>query len=352
MSDRNLDPPETPPVDMDLASVRRELHLSADAVTWLEQIDRPVASLGPELPDDAVAAHQLERLGVDEVDRSETLAARPDPDTHPALWWVLDRAHHALLAIMGKAVPIEGHSGWPVRFSPETGLVGRYLPVWMYLATIPDVRRYHAARGIPDEVSWSSLSTGLVAVMEKHRSVTGFGGIGLFGFGTSALLHFRGAQYRLGQLEFTRGAISLSDGPCGYALSVHIPPVRPLSPTLCDEAFAQASEFFSRHFPEEPVTFFTCESWLLDPQLADYLPETSNIIQFQRRFHLLPVHSEAEPPQADGDVAEYVFGRSHRDLDDYPQETTLQRAYVAHLRSGGHWHERTGWMPSSYVTNR
>ncbi|MGH3660079.1 MAG: acyltransferase domain-containing protein, partial [Micromonosporaceae bacterium] len=81
--------------------------------------------------------------------------------------------------------------------------------------------------------------------------------------------------------------------------------------------------------------FFTCSSWLLDPQLAEYLPEHSRIIQFQRRFHLIPVHTEAELPAADGDVAEYVFGRTHHDLDAYLQVTTLHRAYVAHLRSGG-----------------
>ncbi|MEQ4208575.1 acyltransferase domain-containing protein [Actinopolymorpha sp. B9G3] len=342
--DLTVNPPETSAFDVDLAALVRELDLPAEAVNWLERIDRPATSPGLVLPDDAEAAQQLERLGVEEEDRDETLASRPDPHTHPALWWVLDRAYHALLATMGEAVPIEGHSGWPVRFSPETGPVGRHVPVWMYLAVLPEVRRYHAERGIPDDVSWSSL-TGLAAVMQKHRSVTGLSGIGLFGFGTSAMLLFRGAQYRLGQLEFNRGAISLSDGPCGYALSVHVPPVRPLSPSLCDESFTQAREFFFRHFPEEPVTFFTCGSRLLDPQLADYLPESSNIVQLQRRFHLLPVHTEADLPPADGDLAEYVFGRSYPDLDDYPQETTLQRAYVAHLRSGGHWYERTGWLP-------
>jgi hypothetical protein len=32
-------------------------------------------------------------------------------------------------------------------------------------------------------------------------------------------------------------------------------------------------------------------------------------------------------------------------LDELPQQTTLQRAIVAHLRAGGHWHSRTGWFP-------
>ncbi len=91
----------------------------------------------------------------------------------------------------------------------------------------------------------------------------------------------------------------------------------------------------------------------MDPQLADYLPERSNIVQFQRRFHLLPLTpEEAERPQGDQGILGYVFGRSHNGpaipaalLDELPQDTTLQRAYVSHLRSGGHWHACTGWLP-------
>jgi hypothetical protein len=40
----------------------------------------------------------------------------------------------------------------------------------------------------------------------------------------------------------------------------------------------------------------------------------------------------------------FVFHRKEPDLDALPQETTLQRAVVAHLRGGGHWHGRTGWF--------
>jgi hypothetical protein len=93
------------------------------------------------------------------------------------------------------------------------------------------------------------------------------------------------------------------------------------------------------------VAFFTCESWLMDPQLADYLPETSNIVRFQRRFEILPLTPAVERrARGDGDIAGYVFGGARDNLDDYPQETTLQRAYVAHRRSGGHWYARTGWF--------
>ncbi len=82
-------------------------------------------------------------------------------------------------------------------------------------------------------------------------------------------------------------------------------------------------------------------------QLAAYLPEKSNIIRFQRRFE---VFTDRGP--ADWAPLEHVFHRRYegprvpdRLLDELPQETALQRAIVTHLRSGGHWYNRTGWFP-------
>lgn len=98
------------------------------------------------------------------------------------------------------------------------------------------------------------------------------------------------------------------------------------------------------------IGFFTCESWLMDPQLADYLPAESNITRFQQRFRILPKLPESG--YADHTVLGYVFGQTapdseiiHADLlDRLPQDTTLRQAIVTHLRRGGHWYQRTGWL--------
>ncbi|MEV0796276.1 hypothetical protein AB0I34_01230 [Kribbella sp. NPDC050281] len=39
-------------------------------------------------------------------------------------------------------------------------------------------------------------------------------------------------------------------------------------------------------------------------------------------------------------------GLNDEALAQVPQDTTLQRAYVTHLRSGRHWHNRTGILHS------
>jgi hypothetical protein len=133
-----------------------------------------------------------------------------------------------------------------------------------------------------------------------------------------------------------RAATFRRGDPC---LGTHIPETGPLTPEACDASFRRAREFFARHFPEESYPIATCGSWLLDPQLAEYLPATSNIMRFQRRFHLTPVSWDA-----DREIVEFVFRRSKPQLDELPQETTLQRAIVQHLRAGRHWFGRSGWL--------
>ena len=84
----------------------------------------------------------------------------------------------------------------------------------------------------------------------------------------------------------------------------------------------------------------TCGSWLMDEQLAEYLPSDSNILRFQRRFTI----DSGWSVQGDDDVVRFVFGQLPDTLDELPQRTTLQRAVVQHLRDGRHWYIRQGWL--------
>jgi hypothetical protein len=158
--------------------------------------------------------------------------------------------------------------------------------------------------------------------------------------------HFRGGIFLLGRLQFNfttvvfdppPGARFAKDEPC---LGVHIPALGPLTPEACDASFEQARAFFPAHFPERKDKVATCGSWLLDPQLAEYLPEDSNIIRFQRRF--TPALRWSLP--GDDDVIRFVFGYVPDSIEDLPQTTTMERAAVAHIASGRHWEVRNGWV--------
>lgn len=330
--------------DISFADIQEKLGLSEVMMQWLKHLKRIDNSPPLHLPDDKEAVYLMERLEVEPADQADTLAARLDPNEHPELWWVLDRIYHDMLANMGQGEPVDGFT-LPA-FPASTGPLGMHLYVWLFLAITPEVRRFHAERGISDEVSWKSIDM-FGQGLSIHREMTGVSGLGLWEQWGNPI-RFRGADYRLGRLNFNRGELSFLGRTHTHVLNIHVPAFGPVDADACDKSLALAREFFPRHFPEEPVTFFICHSWLMDDQLAAYLPESSNIVRFQRRFNLIQA-SELET--SDAFILNYAFERGNDEpeispelLDTLPQETTLERAYVSHLRSGKHWYERTAWL--------
>jgi hypothetical protein len=310
-----------------------------NALTRLAELGPPAEPV--RLPPPVEAEALLERLGLRPPDLGEALTARPDRST-PGVWWLLERCHHCLVEHMGRP----GRLGpWPT-LSEAHGAVGRYCYVWVFLATLPVVRRYHVQRGIPDDTSWEILAA-LGAQMGNYRALYGVGGLHTQDWMT---VHFRGLIYGLGRLYFERLPVwfDAPDDPGDgrrhprkgdWSLGVHIPEGR-LTPEACDASFARARAFFPRHFPEEDYRYATCASWVLDPQLAEYLSAETNIIRFAERFTLLPVGQENDSAT----VVEFVFRRPMSDLDELPRETTLQRAILGHIRAGRDWKFRTGWL--------
>lgn len=289
---------------------------------------------GFRLPDRTYLPAIFERLAIHERDREEILAGWPSPATDAEIWRSLERAYQALVNDMGGFAPLE----LPAPF--DASPTGRYFFVYVYLAALADVRRFHAQRGIADDISWATLSD-LGRNLERDRLLFGEGGLRTSGWLT---LHFRGSIYELGRLQFNRMNVRAAYVAGTFregepALGIHIPESGALTPEACDDSLTRAGPFFARHFPETPTHLGICTSWLLDPQLADHLPPDSNIVRFQRRFELV-----GEGYDGDADVLRFVFHRIAPEIDDLPQRTTIERAIVTHLRAGKHWRNRTGWL--------
>jgi hypothetical protein len=287
---------------------------------------------GFRLPDRTYLPAIFERLAIALEDQQEILAAWPSPAMDSEIWRSLERAYEALVNELGGFAPLE-----LPRPAVESTPLGRYFFVYVYLAALADVRRFHILRRVPDEISWATLAD-LGRNLDRDRLLLGDGGLRTSGWLT---LHFRGSLYELGRLQFNRmnDRSEHSFRTSDPALGVHIPEGGPLTPEACDDSLAQAAPFFARHFPETPTRLAICTSWLLDPQLADHLDPDSNIVQFQRRFELV-----GDGYDGDADVLRFVFHRIAPNISDLPQRTTLERAIVAHLRAGKHWRNRTGWL--------
>ncbi len=117
--------------------------------------------------------------------------------------------------------------------------------------------------------------------------------------------------------------------PGDQTIEFHIPGGEPLDQAACGESFRWSLKFFARHFPEITPRAIHVGTWLLDPQLQDMLPATSNLVRFQREMYLYPVDYGAGGER-------HILGSDYNSLDDAPQRTALQRSVIRHLRAGGH----------------
>lgn len=189
-----------------------------------------------------------------------------------------------------------------------------------FVARIPGLQARHRALGLSDEESRATIQA-LPRHVALHRQCGGEPG----GWWVEWIeMIWNGRLAELGRLQFEdRG-----DG----VLDVHIPETGiPLDPASCDASFARAREVYPDHHTAR------CTSWLLDPQLAEALPLSSNIVRFQRRFEL-----RAEGREANDDVLRFVFHTYAPDLDRLTPRTTLERALLERMRAGGTWRAATG----------
>ncbi|KPI08562.1 hypothetical protein OK074_3563 [Actinobacteria bacterium OK074] len=324
-----------------LKALRADERLAA----WLRDLESdgdgrvPVALPGPdELPE------VLLDLAVPHEDVGELVALRARLDDDAEAMALLASCVGRLVRDMGEI----GKGFEPPSFPATTGALGRLFPVFVFVGALPYVRAYHRERGVPADVSRRTLAD-LGRHMAVHRRRNGTGGL-LHPWWIA--LHFHGELYQLGRLQFQRARLGTRTGdavaaagrglgPGDPCLSLHIADFSgPLSPSACDKSLALAREFFARHYPDGRYEVAVCHSWLLDPQLAGYLPADANIVRFQERFRV--AYEETTPD--DGAPVGFVFGDPDLPVGALPRGSRVERAVGDHLRAGGHWYVGHGWF--------
>ncbi|MFC5662705.1 acyltransferase domain-containing protein [Kitasatospora misakiensis] len=296
----------------------------------------------PELPADEELVEALLALAVPFEEVNGLLAARTRLGRDRGLRTLFEE----MLATQARAVGTLGQPAGLDRHWAAGVAGGEGLAPLLFVALAPLARAHHRALGVPAGVTRSTLADlGRQLVVSRWRGHSGLGNARWL------TLHFRGELFQLGRLQFQRARLTGADaeaaraaGAGEWALQLHIPDhCGPLSPGACDRALERARAFFPRHFPGEPYRSACVFSWLLDPQLAAYLPAESNIMRFQRRF--TPLERPHRPPvPEDANPLKFVFGDAGRPLESLPRDTVVQRALVDHLRAGGHWYVRGGWL--------
>ena len=131
-------------------------------------------------------------------------------------------------------------------------------------------------------------------------------------------------DYVINGVEFKAGS---------KAIFVHIPrTLTPLTRESMLEAYNMAHEWFKDELDCQPV-IFGCNTWLFSDELPMLLGERSNLRNFIADFEIVEryKHDEGKFPDA-WRLFDMDFTGN---IDDYPEDTSLRRAYKTHLKGGG-----------------
>jgi hypothetical protein len=269
-----------------------------------------------------------------------------------------DETWVALLAALRATVEHQrGDIDAPIAIWPDledAGPSGRLLYFYLFALCCRGAREFLTDARCPEEIIDSTLGV-LARHAAIHRRKWGTTGVDA---GWWMLPTLRGEIVHIGSLQFHRvnlGLGTLSPDPWftddemaalgeGFrrgdpSIGVHIPEGAALDPDRLDATFDDARTVLGTIWPVVQRRIATCQSWMLDDQLKDFLPASSNILAFQRRFTMLAAWVED-----DWDTLEFVFRSPGVALGDLPRRTTLQRGIIEVLERGGHWRARTGWF--------
>ncbi len=236
----------------------------------------------------------------------------------------------------------------------EAGSNGRLFYFYLFVVCYHDACEFLRRGGCPPDVLDSTMTV-LPRHVQVHERKRGTVGIDP---GWWLLPVLRGELVQVGSLQFHRvnlGVGSLSPAPWyskeessvlgeGFrrgdpSVGIHIPYRAALGSRELDSTFTRAREVLGSMWPIEQRRLATCQSWLLDQQLSDFLDPESHILQFQRRFTVLDRWYDN-----DEETVEFIFERPGVSLNELPRDTTLQRGILDLLERGGHWHAQPGWL--------
>lgn len=198
----------------------------------------------------------------------------------------------------------------------------RQLYLYLYLHFAYDAYSEYEQQGIAKKIYFDTFHDIVIWAFNCKRD---YGEIGIEQYDWLRR-HIKLELFQLGRLQYEivkpKGDTILNDRLVKAnerVLNLHIPQGDPLSIEKCRMSFKQASEFF------EDYIEITCHSWLLSPQLQELLPEESNILQFQKLFHVYSLDKNSK------EAEERVFNKVQDNPQLYEERTKLQKVLKRYL---------------------
>ena len=214
------------------------------------------------------------------------------------------------------------------------------MPVIVLLSGLDGLKRFYREHGIADKVLKDILFD-VSRTLDECYARNGRYVVEDEIFGWLAR-HFTARLFHLGVLQFEAVRFNednymLKKGD--LVLNTHIPSAAKLPHDEVVRSYSLGAELFGKLMPDIEFKGFICESWMLSPQLKDFLDDSSNIIMFLKDYELYGVHSD------DNNFYSNIFVKKPDDLHSLPEKTRLQRAIKTYLLAGGKLEAGRGFMP-------
>lgn len=176
----------------------------------------------------------------------------------------------------------------------------------------------YGKRGIPDDIFIATMKfcTRYLREHDKHFGEYKFKEAWWFPRQISL------CEYRIGALEY-----EFVDGE-EREIAIHIPADADMRKESVARSLEEFEQFKKRYYPQWENVSMTCDTWMLMPELKEFLGEDSNIIAFQDLFEIDIVNHDATW------YRNWIFPGAGSVDTDLPEDTTLQRSLKKYLLAG------------------
>ena len=293
---------------------------------------------------------------------SEILAHRESIITNKPLIQLL---WHIYYCMMDPINPMPANYDTSVNLPESLGHLGELFYIYLYLCLIERPIAHNQSLGIPDKITrdtlydivlWTQFNTedkGRLALVQgvwlNHHIGSRIDTIGRLQHERRMCDYdsFLARDPETGQLnaykhdeqDNIRGEIYLQKGD--PIISIHIPRIGSMNHDACTQSFIQSKRFLKQYYPDFKPKAWCCFSWLTNPLWSEYLPETSNVRKFVERYHPYPLDD-----REDTGLWYWLYKqwKPYENLDDAPQDSIVQRAFINHLKAGKKWYISGGYV--------
>ncbi len=203
-----------------------------------------------------------------------------------------------------------------------------------------ELERSYEKRGIPKTVLFDTLRD-LPYMTNIHYTRKGRLGVTEPDW-VRKILEFN--IFRLGRLQFGIEGCRKNIPDVGAiekdtAIAIHVPRGNSLDINDCLQSIQTAKEFYEKYFPEVNYKCFTCDSWLLDKSLINFIKQDSNIIKFQQLFTEVSTRENYS-------ILRFcvAWDATNENITDYSPANPFTEKIISHIQNGGKFYKTFGYI--------